>query len=288
MIVEMLDLDGYLRRLNVTHAGSPSADRLFALHRAHVSTVAYENLEIQLGRPRTIDPYASAEQIIAGRGGYCYHLNGAFALLLSELGYDVSRHMGGVFNRLRAPVGANGGHMALTVRVDGAEWFADVGLGDALYEPMPLRVGSSRQGPFGYRLERSPIVEGGWRFWHAENAGSFAGMDFAPDAVATDAFEAMHQELSTSPRSPFVNVVQIGRRNAIGLDFVQGCFFRTYDGTGLHRRELTSADEWFGVIADVFEMPLPELDAADRAALWARFRASHERYVASLSNRAQQ
>ena len=288
----MLDVDAYLRRLRLSHPGPPSRDRLFAMHRAHVTYVPYETLEIQLGRPTTVDPLASAERIIAGRGGYCYHLNGAFALLLEALGYDVSRHVGGVFSGRRDAM--PGGHMALTVRIPGEklaggksaggklageEWLVDAGLGDALYEPMPLRAGVSRQGPFTYRLE--PIA-GGWRFWHADNAGSFTGMDFAEEPVPVDVFAPHHLRLSTSPSSLFVNVAQVGRRTATGLDFVQGCFFRQVDASGLRKRLLTSADEWFGVVREVFDMPLADVDAPQRAEVWGGLWERHERYMASL------
>ena len=80
------------------------------------------------------------------RGGYCFHLNGAFSELLRSLGYDVVRHVGGV----HGPEGATGeemaNHLVLTVRnlpndanPDGT-WYVDVGLGDALHEPLPLRA----------------------------------------------------------------------------------------------------------------------------------------------------
>jgi N-hydroxyarylamine O-acetyltransferase len=282
----MPDVDAYLRRLRLSHPGPPSLDSLFAMHRAHVTYVPYETLEIQLGRPTTVDPLASAERIIAGRGGYCYHLNGAFALLLEALGYDVSRHVGGVFSGQRDAM--PGGHMALTVRLPGAklageEWLVDVGLGDALYEPMPLRAGVSRQGCFTYRLQRRPDGADGWRFWHADNAGSFTGMDFAASPVPVDVFAPHHLRLSTSPSSLFVNVAQVGRRTATGIDFVQGCFFRQVDASGLRKRLLTSADEWFGVVREVFDMPLADVDAAQRAEVWGGLWERHERYMASLA-----
>jgi N-hydroxyarylamine O-acetyltransferase len=273
-----MDVVGYLRRLGVTHPGPPSVDRLFALHRAHVSVVPYETLEIQLDRPTTIDPIASAERIIAGRGGYCFHLNGAFAMLLEELGYDVSRHIGGVYSSARPSQGANGNHVALTVGVEGSRWFVDAGLGDALYEPMPLVAGAVAQGPYVYRLEHSPVAPGGWRFVHDEKAGSFGGMDFAPEPVRIDAFAGRHAELSTSPESPFVAIPQVGRRTADGVDFIRGC---TLFETGRERRVLTSADEWFGVVADVFGMPLADVGSDERAALFARFWTAHERYLAT-------
>ena len=282
-IVEMVDVDGYLRRLAIESVPGPTVDGLFALHRAHVETVPYETLEIQLGRPTTVDPESSAARIIAGRGGYCYHLNGAFSLLLSALGFDVSRHVGGVFSNPETAVGASGSHLALTVRVGDLEWFVDVGLGDALYSPMPLRVGAVRQGPFTYRLERSPMVDGGWRFWHAPEAGSFAGMDFAPAPVDMDAFAAMHTVLSTSPESNFMKVAQVGRRTATGTEFLAGCFLRRYAGGRLHRRVLTSADEWYDVIEQRFGMSLADVDAAAKTALWDRVYSAHTAYVAPLN-----
>ncbi len=274
-----MDVRGYLSRLGVTHVGPPSVDGLFAIHRAHVSVVPYENLEIHLGRPTTIDPEESAQRIIAGRGGYCFHLNGALALLLDTLGYDVTRHYGGVFSRSRPQLGATGNHVALTVRVGGARWFVDAGLGDALYEPMPLRAGIVTQGPYAYGLERSPAVDGGWRFVHDEKAGSFAGMDFAADAVTMDAFADRHVELTTSPDSSFVAFPQVGRRTADGADFIRGCVLSE---TGRPRRVLASADEWFGVVSDVFGMPLPDVGAQQRAAMFAGFWAAHERFAAGL------
>ena len=40
------------------------------------------NLWIWLGEKATVDPDESVRRILRGRGGYCYHLNGAFSALL--------------------------------------------------------------------------------------------------------------------------------------------------------------------------------------------------------------
>lgn len=145
-----LDTNAYLRRLTLPDPGPPSAQALRALHAAHVERVAYEALEIQLGRPTTLDPHESAERIVARRrGGYCYHLNGAFSLLLAGLGYDVVWHRAGVQNHADpGPVGAGiANHLTLTVHglpapdCPSGDWLVDVGLGDALHGPLPLRAG---------------------------------------------------------------------------------------------------------------------------------------------------
>jgi N-hydroxyarylamine O-acetyltransferase len=94
--MRMFDTAGYLHRLHLGDPGAPSVSALQTLHKAHVERVAYEALDIQLHRPTSIDPYQSAERIVRDqRGGYCYHLNGAFSLLLSHLGYQVVWHRAG-------------------------------------------------------------------------------------------------------------------------------------------------------------------------------------------------
>src|SRR5262249_43517653 len=116
--MSMFDTVGYLRRLRIGDAGAPGVYALQTLHNAHVERVAYAALDIQLPRPTSIDPYESAERIVRDhRGGYCYHLNGAFSLLLSHLGYDVVWHRAGVQNHTdAAPPGANrANHLALTI-----------------------------------------------------------------------------------------------------------------------------------------------------------------------------
>ena len=102
------DVDAYLQRLGIDNPGRPSIAALHNLHAAHVERVAYEALDIQLGRLSSIEPGQSAERIArCRRGGYCFHLNGGFSVLLQALGYDVVWHRAGVQGRTEAtPPGA--------------------------------------------------------------------------------------------------------------------------------------------------------------------------------------
>ncbi|WP_143587924.1 arylamine N-acetyltransferase family protein, partial [Streptomyces alboverticillatus] len=134
----MIDVDGYLTVLGVTRPAAPTAEALRALHRAQVERVAYENLDIHLGSATSIDAAESVARIMRGRGGYCFHLNGAFSALLTALGYDVTLHRAGVQSTPEDPAGATGNHLALTVRLDGERWLVDTGLADAMHEPLPL------------------------------------------------------------------------------------------------------------------------------------------------------
>jgi arylamine N-acetyltransferase len=288
-----LDVRRYLARLGVPDPGRPSVAALFDLHRAHVARVPYENLEIHLGRPTTVDPHESAERIVRHRGGYCFHLNGAFAALLAALGYRARWHVGAVqSSRDDAPAGAMGNHLALTVHglvtedaPDGV-WLVDAGLGDALFEPLPLRPGVFRQGPFTYALDRSSAVPFGWRFDH-DPTGSFVGMDFAPGSAGPADFVAPHARLSTSPDSPFVRTLAVQRRDACGVDTLRGLVLSRLEGSAAggvavrRTEELTSAASWFGALADVFGLTLDDVPADRRQALWERVCQAHEAWAAT-------
>ena len=284
-----LDTAGYLRRLGIDDPGPPSAEGLRRLHAAHVERIPYEAIEIQLGRPTTIDPHDSAARIVdRHRGGYCYHLNGAFSLLLRQLGYTVTWHRGGVQNRSDPePVGATGSHLALTVhdlpdrtrRNPTGAWLVDAGLGDALHEPLPLLPGTYRQGPFTYALKPSQVEPGGWRFDH-DPRGTFVGMDFRPGRATIDDFLERHRFLSGSPQSPFVRTSSVQRRDAHGVDMLTGCVLQRLGEPEHDPQTLETPTAWFEALADVFDLPLTDLTNAERHALFARVHGAHEAWLA--------
>ncbi|RSS83526.1 arylamine N-acetyltransferase [Streptomyces sp. WAC06614] len=267
---------GYLRRLGFTGPpAGPSAAGLFALHRAHLERVPYENLDIQLGRPPAIDPELSARRIAAGRGGYCFHLNGAFSALLRSLGYEVTRHIGGVCQDL-AHREVTGNHLVLTVRAGGTAYFVDAGLGDGPYEPLPLRAGTYRQGPFTYRMEPLPRAgggpggrPGGWSFLNEAGPNPAVNFRAAPATMAD--FAAEHRRLSTAEDSVFVRTLAVFRRDAHGIDALRGrTLSRTAPAAGDTTRELTTPEAFFAALTTVFGCSLAGLTPADRALLWER------------------
>lgn len=288
----MLDVAGYLDRLGMTGPLQPDADTLRALHAAHAERVAYEVLEIHLGQPTTTDPYESADRIVRRhRGGYCYHLNGALSLLLSALGYDVVWHRAGVQNEDDpGPPGADrANHLALTVHglptetCPSGDWLVDVGLGDALHEPLPLHEGEYDQDPFRFALRRSEVEPGGWRFEH-DARGSFVGMDFRPVRATEADFAERHTFLSNSPESGFVRVCSVQRRDATGVDSLRGCVLSRVDGTpAAAPRTLESRDEWLEALADIFDLSLADVSLADREQLWRRVRSAHDAWLASTT-----
>jgi N-hydroxyarylamine O-acetyltransferase len=131
---------GYLDRIEYRGPASPTAETLRALHRCHMFTVPFENLDIALGRKIVCDEDAFIRKIVGQRrGGFCYEMNGAFAALLRELGFRVTLLSArGV--REDGSAGPDFDHLTLRVHLDEA-WLADVGFGDSFVEPLRLAPG---------------------------------------------------------------------------------------------------------------------------------------------------
>ncbi len=148
-----MDIDAYLHRIRYSGVRTPTADTLHALHRAHMLSVPFENLDIHLGRPIVLDEEKLFEKIVRQRrGGFCYELNGLFAALLRDLEFQVTMlsarvHQGGT-------IGREFDHMTLLVQCE-ERWLADVGFGDSFIEPLRLDdPGTQIQNGIGYRIER--------------------------------------------------------------------------------------------------------------------------------------
>jgi N-hydroxyarylamine O-acetyltransferase len=123
-------LAAYLHRIAVPRLKIADGAALRVLHRAHQLAVPFENLSIHLAEPISLDEDNLIDKIVTRRrGGFCYELNGAFALLLQALGADVALLAARVYGDWG--LGPPFDHLALVVRpADGSgPWLADVGFG---------------------------------------------------------------------------------------------------------------------------------------------------------------
>ncbi|GLW95656.1 arylamine N-acetyltransferase family protein [Actinokineospora globicatena] len=286
--------DAYLLRLGWSAPPKPTLDTLVALHKAQTALVPYEVVWIALGERRTVEPLDSVRYVVAGRGGYCYHLNGALGCLLDWLGFDVHWRVGGVQGPQWAePVGANSNHLVIEVHglpspdcPDGV-WVVDTGMGDALHEPLPLVAGKYRQPPLELTLRPSDVVEGGWRLDHDDWARC-PGMDFAPYEATVEDFLVEHEKQSTSPDSGFVRIAALCRRDGDSATVLRGLLLDHHGTAGDDQREIGSAGEYFATLADVFHLPLSDVDEERKAALYRKVRADHEDFLRSQREQAQQ
>lgn len=129
----------YLQRIGFKGKPMPEAETLIELHRAHLFTVPFENLDIHLGKEIILDAEKFYEKIVlSNRGGFCYELNGLFFTLLKRLGYDAKMISARVANS-KGGFGKDFDHMAIIVKLDD-EWLVDVGFGDSFILPIKLEI----------------------------------------------------------------------------------------------------------------------------------------------------
>ncbi len=134
-----MNTKAYLKRIGYRGPIRPSAEALCELHRKHLVSVPFENLDIHLGRPIILSEIAFYDKIIKNhRGGFCYELNGSFAALLRKLGFNVSMLSARVA-RKAGDFSPDFDHMTLLVQLK-EPWLADVGFGDSFTGPKRLDI----------------------------------------------------------------------------------------------------------------------------------------------------
>jgi N-hydroxyarylamine O-acetyltransferase len=154
-------ITAYLDRIGAEGPVGPDAETLQRLHRAHLRTVPFENLSIHLGEEISLEPEAQFEKIVTRRrGGYCYELNGLFALLLEQIGFRVERLSARAYWEARGAFGPPLDHLTLRVTdAAGEVWLADVGFGRHSELPLRYQARTDQADPFG--TLRVADVEGG-------------------------------------------------------------------------------------------------------------------------------
>lgn len=210
-----MNIAAYLRRIDYHGPTEPTAETLRALHRAHLLTVPFENLDIHLGRRIILDEAALFDKMVARRrGGFCYELNGLFAALLRELGFRVS-----MINSL-IPEKHNGcampfDHPILLVELD-ERWICDVGFGDAYRLPLRLDERGEQMG-IGVAYRISPDGDARWKFWErVENGEWDFYYAFTLQPCGLSDFVEACQYYETSPRSSFTQKRICSRATPMG------------------------------------------------------------------------
>lgn len=81
------NISTYFNRINYTGPAGANTATLHALMRHQLFSVPFENLDVQAGKVVSLAPDDIADKVLTqGRGGYCYEVNGLFAMALAALG----------------------------------------------------------------------------------------------------------------------------------------------------------------------------------------------------------
>jgi N-hydroxyarylamine O-acetyltransferase len=256
----MIDRTAYLNRIKYAGSVEPEAAVLHALQRAHLLSVPFENLDIHLGREIRLDEDSLFDKIVARRrGGFCYELNGLFALLLENIGFRVLHLAARGYND-DGTYGKEFDHLLLQVHApDDPEtaWLVDAGWGDGPLEPLLLlEPGLQRQRGRAFQLQPDGChlilsekkFDGSWLPFYRFNLHPFALTDF----------QAMCMYHQSSPYSIFTQKRLATMQHLDGRVTLSNRRLIVTRESGLRgsrqrqERELSGEDEMRQVLAGMF------------------------------------
>lgn len=161
-----MKLQEYLQRIGYTPMISANLKTLRGVQFTHMLTVPFENLDIGVNRPIQLDENSLWDKLIThNRGGFCYELNGLFAWLLKEIGFEVTYLNARDYHEEDNTFGIDFDHLTLMVRIPNAStrWLVDVGWGDTFTQPLNIDdVNEQAQGLRGYWIEP---FKNGYQLW---------------------------------------------------------------------------------------------------------------------------
>jgi N-hydroxyarylamine O-acetyltransferase len=263
-----MDIAAYLRRIGLTGRPPATLDGLRTLHRAHLRSIPYEDLDVQLGRPVTTEIGPIFEKIVTRRrGGWCYEMNGIFGWALKELGFKVTRSIGAVMREAWGEMAVRN-HLVLRVELPEGLYLADVGFGDGPIDPIPVGEGDFVSGGFTFNVSR---LDGEWWRLRHHAYGCAPSFDFKLDTVDEGALAEKCVEMQTSPKSPFTQNLFCFLFRDGAVQVLRGRVVRMVTPQGFTDSTLDSADELVRFLDEECGLRMPEA-----ASLWPRICARHE------------
>lgn len=240
-----MNTEAYLRRINYQGPLSPTAETLRQLHVAQLQNVPFENLSIHHGEPIVLEDKALFDKVVTRRrGGFCYELNGLFAALLRELGFDVAMLAARVIDS-QGEASADFDHMTLMATI-GERWLADVGFGDSFVEPLLLdEPGEQRQINRSYRIRKE-----GDNFALAQGSNEQYRFTLRPYQYPDYQQRCLYHQ--TSPDSHFTKGRVCSLATPEGRITLSGMRFIRTTGDGRDEQEIKSEEEFRAMLKKHF------------------------------------
>jgi N-hydroxyarylamine O-acetyltransferase len=174
------------------------------------------------------------------RGGYCYEVNGLFAMAMEALGirwhFVAARPM---FYPVRRPKT----HMALIAEIDGRQWLCDLGFGSyGIRAPMALDMLDTdiRQDFDTFRLTRNAEGEYLLQAWVEGKWASQYGFDLSPQEWID--FVPANYLNSTHPDAIFVQKLLVVQHRPEGRQILLGNVLKTITAQGVETQQLAEDD----------------------------------------------
>jgi len=249
------DLQCYLSRIGYEGNITADFDTLRCMMRCQLWSVPFENLDVQAGFVPSLAPEEIYSKIVERRrGGYCYEVNGIFALALQAIGIPyrlvAARPMTYAVRRPKT-------HMAIVASIEGREWLCDLGFGGyGIHEPVDLRWLDCdiQQGSDTFRLSKvtdrdyllQSLVDGEWKKLYEFNLCEQEWVDFEP----------VNWLNATHPESIFVQGLIVVLQHETGKAVLSGDRFR-YFSDGRVEDRIVRPEEIPELLRQVFSLDYP-------------------------------
>lgn len=231
-----IDVDLHLELLGLERS-EPDFALLAELHRRHVHTFPFANVDVLLGDHPGVSPATVSRRLLVERtGGYCFEHAQLFAATCESLGFTVIRRLG----RVHSPDNTRT-HMAIEVQLEGVRMLCDPGFGLSITEPIRMSDGAVRHEAHGeYSLHRG--AAGGTETWELRRGDSTAHVIDTLPIVPVDV-RGGHVITSQDPESgPFTHRLIVSRFTDEGhLSLADTALTIRRKGDPTERRHLTPA-----------------------------------------------
>ncbi|NHQ61053.1 arylamine N-acetyltransferase [Chlorobium sp. BLA1] len=241
MKAENFNFQSYLARIGFEGVAAADFATLKRMMLCQLFSVPFENLDVQEGKVVSLVPEEIYKKIVERRrGGYCYEVNGLFAMALGSLGvpyqFVAARPM-------TYPVRRPKTHMAIVATIEGEQWLCDLGFGSyGIREPINLgwinrdiRQGFDTFGlflnPDGNYLLQS-ITDDSWKNLYEFNLSRQEWVDFEPANYLN----------STHPDSIFVRSLMVVLQTPSGKEVLNGSSYKSVSEGRSQEREVTQEE----------------------------------------------
>ncbi len=234
-----MDLQALFERIGYTEGGTDT-ERLYRLHRAYITHIPFENLDVYNDKPISLKTEDLFDKMVTRRrGGYCFEMNGFFCATLREMGFPAY----GVLTRLsRDGETVNGYlHRMNLTEADGVRYLCDVGYGgDCFVDPLRLEydVPQLTHGTV-YRVVPGvqPEVEYTVQIKRGEEFQNLMG--FIDRPALDEDFQICNYYVNFSPWSGFRKMLMLNRFTENGRYSMMNLFLTHQEGEKTERREVS-------------------------------------------------
>jgi N-hydroxyarylamine O-acetyltransferase len=258
MQADNFSLQRYFDRIKFRGTAQADIATIAAIMRCQLFTVPFENLDVQAGKVVSLVPEEIADKILNhDRGGYCYEVNGLFAMALAAIGvpyqFVAARPM---FYPVKRPKT----HMAIVLELDNALWLCDLGFGSyGIRAPMRLDLidVEVKQDFDTFRLSQpnereyllQALVDGEWANQYGFDLSPQDWIDFVPANYLN----------STHPDAIFVQKLLIVLHNPTGRQILFGDMLKTVTHGQAEKQTIAPADR-AAIVADRFGLTLSQIN----------------------------